>query len=346
VAQQGSPPRRSARQPASRGAGRSGGSGRPDRPERAPRPDRHRRPDQAQWQSDDFPADTDQDLPPWAGPAIYATRPGRRELRPPDSEPPLPGDGDDGDGGGRGRRRGRAAATRLRRSRRKVVRLGAVAVIVAVAVAAVLLIHRQHPPAPATGAVKTLLPGEFRSVPNTCTAVGAATLSQYVPGRARKITHSITTSAQNQCSFTVDVRPVFRVLEVTAQQYLPFGLASGNGSATNNAIDNFASVRQGLASPARKSHLPKAQISNVSGLGQAAFTAFQVFHLAGGTADRATVVVRDRNVVLIVTLQGLQSGRRPGGGFGPVSVSQLRAGSLAAARQAQTAVAAGPTVGR
>jgi hypothetical protein len=218
-------------------------------------------------------------------------------------------------------------------------------VIVAVAVAAWLLIHQQHTPAQAGGAVRTLLPGEFRSVPDACTAVGAATLSQYVPGAPRKVTHSITTSAQNQCTFTVDVTPVFRVLEVTAQQYLPFGLASGNGSATNNAIDNFALERQGLADPARKSRMPKALISNVAGLGQAAFSALQVFHVAGGDiTDRVTVVVRDRNVVLIVSLQGLQSHKRSGG-FGPVSVTALRAGSLAAARQAEAAVAAGPTVG-
>jgi hypothetical protein len=227
------------------------------------------------------------------------------------------------------------------------VRLGAVAVIIAVAVAAVLLINRQHKQAPSDGAVRTLLPGEFRSVPNACTAVSAATLGQYVPGTARKVTHSITTSAQNQCSFTVDVKPVFRVLEVTAQQYLPFGLASGNGSASNNAIDNFALDRQGLASPARRSNQPKGLISDVPGLGQAAFSAFQSFHVAGrDVTDRVTVVVRDRNVVFIVALQGLQSAHRSGGGFGPVSVSELRAGALAAAREVQAAVAAGPVVGR
>ena len=342
MAQQGFPPRRSARLPASSGAGRPGGSGRTDRsdrPDRAPRPDRRYRSDRPQWQSDDFPADTDQDLPPWAGPGIYATRPGRRELRPPDPEPPPDG------GGGRGRRAGRAAATRLRRSRRRVLQLGAVAVIVAVAVAAVLVIHQQQTPAPRNGLVKALLPGEFRSVPNACTAVSATTLGQYVPGTPRKVTHSIATSAQNQCTFTVDATPVFRVLEVTAQQYLPFAIASGNGSATNNAIDNFALDRQQLANPARKSHLPKALISAVAGLGQAAFSALQIFHVAGDTTDRVTVVVRNKNVVYIVALQGLQSGRRSHGGFGPVRVSDLRAGSLAAARQVQAAVAAGPVAG-
>jgi hypothetical protein len=219
-------------------------------------------------------------------------------------------------------------------------------VIVAVAVAAGLLIHQQHKPAPADAAVLTLLPGEFRSVPDACTSVGTATLGQYVPGRSRKVTHSITTSAQNQCTFTVDVKPVFRVLEVTAQQYSPSGLASGNGSATNNAIDNFALERQGLANPAKNAHMPKALISNVAGLGQAAFSALQVFHIAGGDkTDRVTVAVRDHNVVFIVQLQGLQSAKGSGGRFGPVSVSVLRAGTLAAARQVQAAVTAGPAVG-
>jgi hypothetical protein len=227
-----------------------------------------------------------------------------------------------------------------------VLQLGAIAVIVAIAVAAVLVIRQRHAPAPRNGLVTALLPGEFRSVPNACTAVSAATLSQYVPGTPRKVTHSIATSVQNQCTFTVDAKPVFRVLEVTVQQYQPFAIASRNGSATGNAIDNFALDRKQLADPARKSHLPKAMISAVAGLGQAAFSALQVFHVAGrDITDRVTIVVRDKNVVYSVALQGLQSGRRSHGGFGPVRVSDLRAGSLAAARQVQTAVAAGAVVG-
>jgi len=224
--------------------------------------------------------------------------------------------------------------------------MGAGAVVIAVVVAAGLLITHQHKPAPSDGVVRNLLPGEFRSAPNACTAVSAATLSQYVPGSPRRVTHSIATSAQNQCTFTVDVKPVFRVLEVTAQQYLPSGLASGNGSATNNASDNFAVERLGLASPAKKSHIPKALITDVSGLGQTAFSALQVIHIVGGDKTvRVTVVVRDRNEVAIIQLQGLNSAKGSGGGFGPVPVSQIKAGSLAAARQVLAAVAAGPTVG-
>jgi hypothetical protein len=339
VAEQGSPPRRSARLPASRGAGRSGGSGRPDRPGRSPRPDRYRS-DRPRWESDDFPADTDQDLPPWAGPSIYPNRPGRRELRPPDSEPGIPPD----EGGGR--RRGRAAAARLRRSRRRVLAIGAGAVVIAVVAAAVLVIRQHHPPAQANALVSTLQPGEFRAVPDACRSVSAATLSQYLPGTSRKVTHSISTPTQNQCTFTVDVKPVFRVLEVTAQAYQPSGLASGNGSATNNATDNYGQLRLGLASPPRKTHQPKALISAVSGLGQAAFSALQVFHVTGeGKTDRVTVIVRDHNALISVQLQGLDSTRGAGGGFGPVSVSQLQAGALAAARQVVAAVVAGPTVG-
>ena len=39
------------------------------------------------------------------------------------------------------------------------------------------------------------------------------------------------------------------------------------------------------------------------------------------------MVVRDRNVLIIVTMQGQQHG----GGFGPVPAATLRAGALAAA---------------
>ena len=90
--------------------------------------------------------------------------------------------------------------------------------------------------------------------------------------------------------------------------------------------------------------MPKALISAVPGLGQAAFSARQVFHVAGGDkTDRITVIVRERNVLITVQMQGLESSKSSGRGFGPVSISQLLAGSLAGARQVAAAVAAGPT---
>jgi hypothetical protein len=342
VAQQGSPPGRS-RMPAGRsvrsgGSGRKARSGRPDsgpgqdrRPRRSDRPDRA---DRQPWQSDPFPADTDPDLPPWAGPGIYASRPGRRELRPPEAEPDEP----PGEGGGR-RRRGRAAAARLRRSRRKVLVRGAAAVIVAVAVAVGLLVHYRQKPAPVSDFITALQAGEFRSVPSACHAVGPATLGQFLPG-SRKILQSIASSTQSQCSFTVDAKPLFRVLEVTTQAFQPRVLATGNGSATYNAIYSYFQLENGLASPPKKTPLPKARISQLAGLGQAGLSALQVPRAGGTRMDVVTVLVRDRNVLITIALQGQASGD----GYGPVSVTQLRTGALAVARQVLAGVAAGPTV--
>jgi hypothetical protein len=340
VAQQGSPPRRS-RLPAGRsvrsgGSGRLARSGRPDsgpgqdrRPRRSDRPDRS---DRQPWQSDPFPADTDPDLPPWAGPGIYASRPGRRELRPPEAEPP-------GEGRGR-RRRGRAAAARLRKSRRKVLVRGAAAVIVAVAVAVGLLVHYRQKPAPVSDFITTLQAGEFSSVPSACHAVGPATLGQFLPG-SRKILQSIASSTQSQCSFTVDAKPLFRVLEVTTQAFQPRVLAAGgNGSATYNAIYSYSQLENGLATPPKKSPLPKARISQLTGLGQAGLSALQVSRAGGARMDLVTVLVRDRNVLITITMQGQASGD----GYGPAPVAQLQAGALAVARQALAGVAAGPTV--
>jgi hypothetical protein len=70
----------------------------------------------------------------------------------------------------------------------------------------------------------------------------------------------------------------------------------------------------------------------VGGLGTAAFTAAQVYQVGGAVTDRATTVVRYRNVVITVVLDGLDRSNR--GNYGPVSMSDLSAGSLAAARAA------------
>lgn len=339
MSQQGSPPRRSRLAASSRSL-RSGGSGRTERsgrPGSVPRQDRRSgRSDRQPWQSDPFPADTDPDLPPWAGPSIHASRPGGSQLRPPEPEAGAAGPGGE-DGGGR--RRGRAAAARLRKSRRKVLGRGAAAVVVAVAVAVGLLITNHHKPAPASDFITTLQPGEFRAVPSACTAVKAATLSQYLPG-SPKVLQSIAGSAQSQCSFTVDVRPLFRVLEVTSQAFQPRVLAAGNGSATYNAIYSYLQLENGLASPPRKSPEPKARITQIAGLGQAGLSALQVSRAGGARMDLVTVLVRDRNAVLTITMQGQASGN----GYGPVSVSQLRAGALAVARQVLAGVTGGPAV--
>ena len=52
----------------------------------------------------------------------------------------------------------------------------------------------------------------------------------------------------------------------------------------------------------------------------------------GNITDLVTLVVRDRNVVITVALQGLDKSAR--GHYGPVRIAELRAGTVAAAREA------------
>jgi len=321
VAQQGSPPGRSARLSGSRRPEPADHRGRavPDRP----RQERPYRSDRSPWHEHDvFAPDGGEDVPPWAGPSVYPAGPGRRELRPPgQDEPPEAG-------GPRPRRRGRAAAARLRKSRRRVYRWCGTAIALAVLIAVVVLVVNRPKPAPNPGYITTLQPGEFRAVPSACGVVPASTLTQYLSGQARKVTSTIASPADSQCTLTVDSRPVFRMLEVTVQAYQPSVIPPGNGSATANAVYSFGQTQQGMGHPARRSAIPKAVLAPLPGIGQQAFSAVQVFRGGGVVTDKVTVVIRDRNVVIAVSLQGQDSGA----GFGPVSIATLRAGALAGAR--------------
>jgi hypothetical protein len=274
--------------------------------------------------------DTDPDLPPWAGLAI---RPARAPRRGGGAEPPRPPGGAHGPGApGTGRRPGRAAAARSRRSRRRLVMAAAV-LAVAVACTAVILLTRGSTAARnGTGYVTTFQPGELRSVPDACHALGPATIRQLLAGRRPRVTQSLAGSTDSQCTWTVDAPPLFRVLELTSQAYAPSLLASGNGSATRSAIDAFSQARAQLASPPKSAHQPRAQITPLTGLGSAAFSALQVFKVGSGTTSMVTLVVRDRNVLITVTMQG--PGQPPAGRLQPVPVPVLRSGALTAARRA------------
>lgn len=306
---------------------RPGGGSRPGRSDR-----------EAWKQSDPFAAADDSDLPPWAGPSIYATRAGGSRLRPPAPELEEPGQ-EPGEEQPRKRRRGRAAAARLRKSRRRVYIWCGTAIVVAVVVAVVAVIHGLPKPAPKSSFISTLQAGEFRAVPSACSAVSPALLSQYLPGTARKVSTG-EGSTSSQCSFTVDSKPVFRVLEAALQAYQPSLVAAGNGSATDNAIDSFLVTQQALAHPGKKSPLPAAQVTPLTGLGSAAFSALQVIRADHTVTDLVTVVARDRNVIVTVSLQAQASGK----GYGPVAVSLVRSGALAAGRAVLTKAMAGPTV--
>jgi hypothetical protein len=190
--------------------------------------------------------------------------------------------------------------------------------------------HRPSPKPPPPALVTTFQPGEFKTVPNSCSAVTAATLSQYLPGKLRIVTpRSLYGSAQSLCDWTLDVKPMYRVLEVTVRSYAPSGLASGNGSATAAAKDAYQQASLQKTHPARATHLPKAAMSQIPGLGNGAFAALQVPSASGDPANLLTVVVRDHNVLITVVAQGPAKARR---GYTPAPPAQLQASAVAAAR--------------
>ena len=176
-------------------------------------------------------------------------------------------------------------------------------------------------------------------MPSACGTLSTSVLSQFMPAAGRTSTSEQATGTDSQCSFTVDSKPNFLVLEIQAQSYQPFAAAAGDGSASGNAQDNFALAQQGLAHPPKKSPLPPAQISKLTGLGQQAFMAFRNEHVSGIVTDVVTVVVRERNVVITASMSGQESGH----GFGPVPVSTLEAGAKAAAKAMLAKVMAQPT---
>ena len=180
------------------------------------------------------------------------------------------------------------------------------------------------------GLVTTFLPGEFRTVPDVCTAVTSATLGQYLPGKLHMVApHSLDGSAQSLCNWTVDAAPVYRVLQVTAQAYAPSGLASGNGSATFAATDAYQQALEAKRHPAKNTHLPAATVTALPGLGTAAFAALQVVVARPGATDLETVVARDHNVLVTVVFQGPHGHT---GRYGPVPPALLQAGAAAATR--------------
>lgn len=304
VADQGTPPPRSGRLPTAGRQGDSRGTGR------------------RYW---DEPDGGDEEHPPWAGPGVtprwagQEARPRRAHARPeapgravredaaqaPAAWQDAPRDHSGGTPG-RGSRSRKAAARSRRRSRITWV-WGVAALVVVLIVAGVLfLMGRNQPaPAPADGFVSTFQRGEFKTVPNACTAVTSQTLDQGLPGKRRMVApHSLDGGAQSLCNWTLDAPPLYRVLEVTVQAYAPSGLATGNGSATSAAVDAYLQADQAKRHPAKATHLPPATVITLHGLGTAAFAALQVVQARGDSTDLETVVARDSNVLITVVVQG------------------------------------------
>jgi hypothetical protein len=280
------------------------------------------------------------ELPPWAGLSIMPQRPARqgRTIYPQRGGGAADGNEPAPEPAGPGGLTRRAIATRARKARRKLI-IGGVCAIVAVCIGAIvwLIVKPSPPPAANPGFVQTFQPGETQSVPDACQVVTGTVLSQYMPGHPSRVhSASLNGKTSSQCTWTLDAKPVYRVLEVTNQAYAPSGLNPGNGSATSGAILAYSEAEQQLAHPAKSPHLPAATVSKVPGLGDAAFSAVQVIRRAGTVNDLVTLVVRDRNVLVTVAFQGEQ--RAAAGGYGPVRLSELQAGTLAAARQALAAL--------
>lgn len=235
-----------------------------------------------------------------------------------------------------GRRAVRAAA---RKRRRWLVLAGSLVTAAGAVIAVVLLLPGGPGPAAVTPGtlITTFQPGELRQVPDACTAVPTAIVRQYLPGKAGQSSPlPVDGEAESACNWTVDSPPVYRLMELNMLAYAPNGLASGDGSATFAAMDGYDSTLQGIGDPPKHSPDPRATVTPLPGLGNQAFSALQVFHEGGAITDVATVLVRYHNVVVTVTLDGLEHSNR--GSYGPVSESALSAAALAFARAAEASL--------
>jgi hypothetical protein len=233
---------------------------------------------------------------------------------------------------------GRALRAAARKRRRWLVLLGVLAAAAGVVTATALLTGGPGPAPVTPGAlITTFQPGELRQVPDACGTVPAATVQRYLPGRVKVASPlPVGGSAESACDWTMDRAPVYRLLELNLLAYAPSGLASGDGSATDAATDAYEATLQETQNPPRHSPDPRATVTTLSSLGNQAFSAMQVFRRGGAVTDVATVAVRYHNVVVTVTLNGLQHSNR--GNYGPVSESQLSSAALAFAQAAEAAL--------
>ena len=234
---------------------------------------------------------------------------------------------------------GRALRAAARRRRRWFIMAGTLVVVAGAVLSVVLLAANRPGPATVTPGtlITTFQPGELQQVPSACSAVPGGTVHQYLPGKA-KVTSPLPVdgSAESACNWTVDQPPVYRLMELNLLAYAPNGLASGDGSATFAAIDAYQLALQDMQTPPKHSPAPPATVRTLSGFGNQAFSAMQVFRVGGAVTDVATVVVRYHNVVVTVTLNGLAHSNR--GSYGPVSQSQLASAALAFAQAAEASL--------
>jgi len=233
-------------------------------------------------------------------------------------------------------RGGRARRAAARRRRQYYFLAGGLAGLIAGATVVGLVLGGGPGPAQVVpnALITSFQAGELQQVPDACRSVPAAIIQHDLPGQV-KVTSplSVDGAAGSACDWTIDQAPVYRLGQLSMLAYAPSGLASGDGSATYAAIDAYDSALAGLQNPPPHSAQPRATIALLSGLGNEAFSAQQVFRGGGAVTDVATVVVRYHNVLVTATMNGLDQSNR--GHYGPVSMSQLSSACMAFAQAAE-----------
>jgi hypothetical protein len=226
-----------------------------------------------------------------------------------------------------------------RRKRRQLLIAGGVTLALVIGAAAYLL--SGGPGAANLGFgnfVTTFLPGELQQVPDACTVVPPTLLSQNLPGQLKQAAPPLNSGPNSQCTWTLDSAPTYKVLEVSLVAYSPSGLASGDGSATFAAEDAYQTAETGFQSPGPESGQPAATVTDLSGMPggteTSSFATTQVFSRGGAVTDVVNVLVRYRNVIITVVVDGLdQSGPDSGKKYGPVQMSDLTATGKSVAQE-------------
>jgi len=235
-------------------------------------------------------------------------------------------------------RRGADTPQDAKRRKRRMLIGGGGVVVVAIAVVAYFLVGGNSSKNGTVGLgslVTTFLPGEIQKVPNACSSVSKTTLSQYLPGGQPEIAAPpLNGGLDSECTWTLDSAPTYRVIEVDISALSPSGLASGTGSATFAAIDAYANDLQVMRKPAANSGQPPATITDISNLGNTAFSATQIYNVNGATTYKATVIVRYHNVIVSTVVNGLYHAVTNKGTYGPVDMTTLTAAAQQVATQA------------
>jgi hypothetical protein len=240
----------------------------------------------------------------------------------------------------RGRAGQRAARLLLRRRRRSYLMAGGVVVVIAAVLATMFLTRGGGQAVTISGdLVTTFQPGELQQVPNSCDVVPQATVQQYLPGKVKVASPQQPNGKLGSgCYWTVDSPPVYRLLELNLLASKPSGLASGDGSATNAAIDEYTSQLANLQHPSKKAVAPKGtSVTVLHGVGNEAFSVLQQFKTSDGTTYVATVEIRFHNVIVTAAMNGMV-GVTSKGKYGPITTSQLQAAALAFAESALTSL--------